>query len=451
MRVSVVGLGKLGLPLAGVLADRGHEVTGIDLRSPVVDAINGGRCPVEESGLEALLERSRTRLRATTDCDAVAATDATFIVVPTPSMESGRFSNALVLDAIASVGAALRRSTAYHVVAVTSTVVPTSMDTEIRPALERASGRRVGDSLGFCYNPQFIALGSVIRDLTEADLVLIGESDARAGAVIEALHRSFAASHSQVRRMSCVNAEIAKLALNTFVTTKISYANMLAELCERLPGANVDVVTGALGLDRRVGSNYLKGALGYGGPCFPRDNAAFAAVAASVGANAELALATDAVNRHQLARLADLVRARLRPGASRVGILGLSYKADTCVTDDSPGLMLANRLAAGGVSVTAFDPAANAEAAPRLERSIVVAPTMAECIAAADVAVVTVPWPVFREIPALLSGRPRPSLVVIDCWRLLERGSIDGLAELVHLGRAPAGMPVIARSELSRS
>lgn len=444
MRISVVGLGKLGIPLAAVLADRGHDVTGIDLQPSVVDALNSGRCPIEESGLDALLQRSRGRLRATTDFGAVAATDATFVVVPTPSTESGRFSNALVLEAIGDIGAALRRSTAYHVVAVTSTVVPTSMDTEIRPALERASGRRVGDSVGLCYNPQFIALGSVIRDLTQADLVLIGESDAKAGAVIEALHRSCVADHSHVRRMSCVNAEIAKLALNTFVTTKISYANMLAELCERVPGADVDVVTGALGLDRRVGDKYLKGALGYGGPCFPRDNAAFAAVASAVGANADLALTTDAVNRHQLARLADLVRARLRPGASRVGILGLSYKADTCVTDDSPGLMLANRLAAAGVTVTAFDPAANADAAPRLEPSIVIAPTMAACIADADVVVVTVPWPVFRGIPALLAARPRPSLVVIDCWRLFDRGSMDGLAELVHLGRAPAGTPVSA-------
>lgn len=444
MRISVVGLGKLGIPLAAVLADRGHDVTGVDVDSAVVGAINSGRSPVDETGLDALLLRSRARLRATTDFAAVAATDATFIVVPTPSMESGRFSNELVVDATAKVGAVLSHSPAYHVVAVTSTVVPMSMDTEIRPVLERASGRHVGDSLGLCYNPQFIALGSVIRDLTYADLVLIGESDARAGAVVEAIHRSFMADHSQVRRMSCVNAEIAKLALNTFVTTKISYANMLAELCERVPGADVDAVTGALGLDRRVGDKYLRGALGYGGPCFPRDNAAFAAVAAAVGANAELAIATDAVNRHQLVRLTELVQARLTRGASRVGILGLSYKADTRVTDDSPGLMLANRLAAGGARVTVFDPAANTEAAPRLARSVVIASSMAACLDGSDVVVITVPWPVFRDIPQLLAVRPRPSLVVIDCWRLLDRPSMDGLAELVHLGRAPASTSVIA-------
>ncbi|OFW06458.1 MAG: hypothetical protein A3I61_20115 [Acidobacteria bacterium RIFCSPLOWO2_02_FULL_68_18] len=446
MRISVVGLGKLGVPLATVLADRGHQVTGIDVRPDVVDAVNAGRSPVEEPGLAELLERSRPRLQATTDVAAVDSAEATFIVVPTPSLESGRFSNRLVLDAIASVGAALERGGAYHVVAVTSTVAPMSMEKEIQPALERASGRTVGDSVGLCYNPLFIALGNVIHDLTHPDLVLIGESDPRAGAAIEAIHRSFISERSQVRRMNCINAEITKLAVNTFVTTKISYANMLAELCERLPGADVDVVTGAVGLDRRVGASYLKGALGYGGPCFPRDNAALAAVAADVGANAELARATDAVNRHQLARLAQLVRARLVPAANRVGVLGLSYKTDTHVVDDSPGLMLANRLAGDGIAVTVFDPAANQAARPLLTRSIAVAPSLAACLDASDVVVVTVPWTAFREIPRLLAARPRRPLVIVDCWRLFDRASLDGLAELVHVGRSPADTTVALRS-----
>lgn len=444
MHISVVGLGKLGMPLAAVLADQGHHVTGIDRRAEVVDAVNAGRCPADEPGLADLLGRSGARVRATTDFGAVAATDVTFIVVPTPSLEWGRFSNDLVVSAITAVGSALRHSAAYHVVAVTSTVVPTSMDADLRPALERASGRTVGDSLGLCYNPQFIALGSVIRDLTHADLVLIGESDARAGDVIEAVHRSFIAESGRVRRMSWVNAEITKLAVNTFVTTKISYANMLAELCERLPGADVDVVTGALGVDRRVGPTYLKGAVAYGGPCFPRDNAAFAAVAADAGANAELARATDAMNRYQLVRLAQLVRDRLTPEGSRVGVLGLSYKTDTHVVDDSPGVMLANRLAGEGLRVTVFDPAAGREARPVLAAPIVVVSSLAACLDETDVVVVTVPWPSFREIPQLLAAQRRRPRVIIDCWRLLDPASLAGLAQVVHIGRGSAGADVAA-------
>jgi UDPglucose 6-dehydrogenase len=444
MRVAIVGLGKLGTPLAAVIANAGHEVTGVDLRAEVVEALNAGRDPVDESGLIDLIGRNRKRLRATSDIAAIAGTDATFIIVPTPSLPSGRFSNQLVINAITAVGTALKGRTAYHVVVVTSTVAPASMDAEIRPALERASGRKVGSSIGLCYNPMFIALGSVVRDLTNPDLVLIGESDARAGAVVESVHRSFVAERSQLRRMSCINAEITKLAVNTYVTTKISYANMLAELCERLPGADVDIVTSALGVDRRIGSSYLKGAVGYGGPCFPRDNAAFAAVASGVGVNAALAVATDAMNRHQLVRLVELVRENATDDANRVGVLGLSYKTDTHIVDESPGLLLANRLARDGFSVTVYDPVANDQARPELDPSVAVAASMAACLERSDIVLVTVPWEEFREISRILRANPRPDLVVVDCWRRFDRASLEGLAQLVHIGRSPAPAAIAA-------
>jgi UDPglucose 6-dehydrogenase len=442
MRVSVVGLGKLGAPLAAVLANAGHEVTGVDLRAEAVEALNAGCAPVDEPGLPDLIGRNRERLRATTDIGAIADTEATFIIVPTPSLPSGQFSNQLVINAITAVGAAVKRRTAYHVVVVTSTVAPASMDMELRPALERVSGRKVGSSIGLCYNPMFIALGSVIRDLTNPDILLIGESDTRAGAVVESIHRTFIGERSQVRRMSSINAEIAKLAVNTYVTTKISYANMLAELCERLPGADVDVVTSAIGLDRRIGPSYLKGAVGFGGPCFPRDNAAFAAVASGLRVNAALAVATDAMNRYQLARLVELVREHATADANRVGVLGLSYKTDTHVVDESPGLLLANRLARGGFPVTVYDPAANSEAKPQLDPSIAVASSTAACLDGSDIVVVTLPWAAFREIPPMLRTKPRPGLVIIDCWRLFDRASFEGLARLVHIGRSLADTSV---------
>ena len=123
-------------------------------------------------------------------------------------------------------------------------------------------------------------------------------------------------------------------------------------------------------------------------------------------------------------------------------MLGLSYKPDTPVVDESPGLLLANQLAADGLPVTVFDPAANSDARPRLADSIAVASSTAGCLDASDVAVVTVPWPAFREIPRLLAARPRRRLVIIDCWRLLDGTSLDGLAQLVHIGRAPADVVV---------
>ena len=439
MRISVLGLGKLGSPLAAVLADCGHDVIGVDTRPETVALLEQGLAPVAEPQLQDLISRNRARLRATTDAAAAAAaSDVTVIIVPTPSTPSGTFSLDFVRDAVTNVGRGLRQSSAYHVVAVTSTVAPLSMEREILPLLEQASGRAVGDSIGLCYSPEFIALGSVIHDMRHPDFVLIGQSDDRAGALFESVQRSMVGNTVPVRRMSLTNAELAKLAVNTFVTTKISYANMLAELCERLPGADVDVVTEAIGNDRRIGHRYFKGTVGYGGPCFPRDNVAFCAVAASVGLTADLAEATDTVNRRQPARLAAFVRAQCDERGSRIGILGLSYKPGTHVVEESQALQLTNQLAREGMAVVAYDPAAAAEAEPHLAPGVHLAESLAEVLARADVIVVAVPWQEFIELPTMLERAPRRPRTVIDCWRLLDPRQLGDDITVVYPGRKEA-------------
>ena len=358
MRISVIGLGKLGAPLAAVLASKGHDVVGVDVDARLVRALSEGKAPVQEPDLQRLIDISRSRLRATTNySDAVHSTDISFIIVPTPSGDDGAFRNQYVIAAVQEVGSALRGKSAYHVVNITSTVMPGSCDGEIREALENSSGRRVGETVGLCYNPEFIALGSVIRNMLLPDMLLIGESDHRAGEMLEGIYRQVCENSPPTQRMNLINAEITKIAVNTFVTTKITYANMLSGICERLPGADVDVVTTAIGQDSRIGRKYLQGALGYGGPCFPRDNVAFAALARQIGARADLAEATDRLNAHQLDRLFE-VATRGLASESTVGVLGLSYKPDTEVIDESQGIALVRRLSGAGYKVMAYAPLA---------------------------------------------------------------------------------------------
>jgi len=434
MKISVIGLGKLGAPLAAVFASKGFPVIGTDLNSTFVEAIDAGRTPVDEPRLQELIAENRERLRATMDAAAaVAGTDITFVIVPTPSGEDGRFTNRFVVDAMQMVGAGLRRKTSYHVVVITSTVMPGSTGGEIRAALEFHSGRRVGDSLGLCYNPEFIALGTVVRDMLSPDMILIGESDHKAGDILERIYERSCENRPVVRRMNFVNAELTKIAVNTYVTTKISYANMLADICDRLPGADVDVVTQAVGSDSRVGGRYLRGAIGYGGPCFPRDNIAFASLARSLGARAELAEATDTVNQYQVERVLGAVQARL-PDGGTVGILGLAYKPDTSVVEQSQGLMLAARLIEEGHHVVAFDPKALDTAQAAMARPFTSASSAEECVRRASLVVVMTSWPEFRAIPAETFVRS-PRLTVIDCWRLLSQEEISPVADLVHLGR----------------
>ena len=147
------------------------------------------------------------------------------------------------------------------------------------PILERESGKKAGKDFGLCYSPEFIALGSIIRDFLNPDFTLLGEFDERCGAHLEEVYKRVMGPDTPCARMSLENAELTKISVNTYVTTKITFANMLAEMCEKLPGGNVDVVTNALGLDSRIGRKYLTGSIGYGGPCFPRDNVALSFMA----------------------------------------------------------------------------------------------------------------------------------------------------------------------------
>jgi UDPglucose 6-dehydrogenase len=236
--------------------------------------------------------------------------------------------------------------------------------------------------------------------------------------------------------------------VNTFVTTKISYANMLAQVCERLPGADADVVTTAIGCDSRIGQKYLKGALGYGGPCFPRDNVAFSALARATGAPALLAEATDQLNRRQVPRLAEIILARLPQGGT-VGILGLSYKPHTEVIEESQGVDLARHLLKAGVRVTLYDPAAMQNTKKQVPNASFAA-SAAECAGLADVLAITTAWPEFKNLkPADLKQGGRPT--VIDCWRVLSANAFSDVSDYLRLGYGGAGVGAGGRASAARS
>lgn len=434
MNISVFGLGKLGAPLAAVLAYKGHRVIGVDLNPDPVRLINEGKPPVYESELDRLIWESRPRLSATTDPQtAVLNTEITFIIVPTPSDVNGGFSLRHVLTVAESIAKALRGKDQFHLVVLTSTVMPGATGNQVLPVLENHSGKRHGRDFGLCYNPEFIALGSVIRDMLNPDFVLIGESDSRSGEMLADLHKGVCDNDPPVARMNFINAELTKLAVNTFVTTKISYANMLAQVCERLPGANVDAVTSALGLDSRIGRKYLKGAIGYGGPCFPRDNLAFSSLARQLGAPAILAEATDRANRLQVSYLVGLLKSKLQPRGV-VGILGLAYKPNTDVVEESQGLLLAHALLTDGISVIAYDPAGMSNAERELKGRVRFTRSVEECVRESDAVVIATPWEEFRSISPQVFERHSVPRLLVDCWRLLDVERYGKVANFIALG-----------------
>jgi len=430
--VSVVGLGKLGMCIAAVLADRGFRVVGVDIDKAKVEAVNSGRSLIPEPGLEDLIRKNSKNLKATTDhYDAVKQTQTTFLIVPTPSEPDGSFSLKFVLDALEKVGKAIADKDSYHLVVINSTVSPGSMENRIKPFLEEVAGKKCGTDFGLCYNPEFIALGDVIRGLLEPDFVLIGESDPQAGSILADMYKHICSNNPPIERTSFINAEIAKIAINSYVTMKITFANLLAEICENTVRADVDEVTRIIGRDSRIGSKYLKGGLGYGGPCFPRDNIAFARFAESVGVKAELPITVHRTNLSQVRRVIKIIEQLNLNTDTKIGILGLSYKPDTPIVEESQSIILAKELSSLGYVVHVYDPLALEEARKVLGDTVIYDKTLESCIKDVDVVVIATPWKLFKTID--MKGK-----IIIDCWRLLrDREDLKKGNRYIPLGAYP--------------
>ena len=434
-KVSVIGLGKLGASMAAAFASRGLDVVGVDVNHRSIELVNEGHAPVQETNLDKTIAANKERIRATASHeDAVLNSDISFVIVPTPSDDRGAFSLQYAAWAFKEIGKAIGKKNSYHNVVLTSTVLPGSTRQALIPILEKASGKKAGRDFGVCYSPEFIALGSIITDFLNPDFTLIGELDEKSGAQLEELYSRVMTNGSGSARMSLENAELTKISVNTFVTTKIAFANMLAEICEKLPGGNIDVVTNALGLDSRIGRRYLTGALGYGGPCFPRDNVALSFIARQLGVEASLAETTDTMNRAVAQKVSEKILPQLRPGAT-VAVLGLSYKPFSHVTEESQAVYIAKYLSRHGMRVVAFDPMSSDMALEEIRRDIVVLDTVEECLKQAEAVIITTPDPHFKSLTPEMFVNERSNILVLDLWRILQ----DKLSGQKHIKYIPFG------------
>lgn len=402
MKIGVVGLGKLGSPLALLAASVGHDVIAVDINRRSVELLNQYRPPVEEPGLEQLLSLPFS-IRASTEFSALADREIVMVVVPTPSGPDGRFSNVYVEAATRRIGEVARAPRRPRLtVVIVSTVMPGSM----RGAVREALGPVVGWDVGLVYSPQLIALGSVVDNLRRPDLVIIGQSDSVSGDHAEAF---FCSLHDRpgrpVKRMTLEEAEVTKIGINAYLTMKMSFANVLGMIAEE-HGLDAAVIADAIGADSRIGRKYLTPGTAYGGPCFPRDSVAFASYLEELGLPTQLADASGAVNAAAITRVTRWARRIYQQDQRPVGILGLAYKTGTHVTEASAGVAVAELLVNSGVPVMVHDPAAKVFPAGTLVED---AQRVVDLCGAIFIAT---PWP---QYAALQCG----GKFVCDPWRVL--------------------------------
>jgi UDPglucose 6-dehydrogenase len=451
MRLSIIGSGYVGLVTGACLAEKGHSVACVDVDRAKVDMINRGVPPIHERGLAELLRKHAGHaLRATADLEsAVLGSDLTFIATGTP-FDGNEIDLRYVRQAARQVGAALKTKPGYHVVVVKSTVVPGTTDGVVLPLLEQASGKRAGAGFGVGNNPEFLSEGEAVADFMQPDRIVLGGTDER---TIDALAEVYAPFGDEVPRVRTNNrtAEMIKYASNAFQATCISFANEIGNLCAALGGIDVaDVMAGvhlmkelnpyagasfqapvAPGGSPRVRApitNFLTAGCGFGGSCFPKDVKALVAHGGRSNVPMRVLESVLEVNARQPAKLVELLKHHLgNLNGVPVAVLGLAFKPNTDDMRESPAIPVVNALLGEGAVVSAYDPAANAEATKVLGDRIRYATDLPSAVDGARAVVIVTRWDEFKSLPNLLAGRQDPPLVV-DGRRMLDRRSVQRYA-----------------------
>ena len=414
-KISVFGLGKLGACMAATFAQAGYQVLGVDINPEFVRKINEGIAPVDEPLLDETMKKAGKRLRATTNPVEAVDTDISFFIVPSPSLPDGSFSNEFLMRALSPIAQAVRKAKKKnHIFVISSTTTPGACRSVIIPMLEKEIGGKCGKAFSFCYNPEFIALGNVVRGLMAPDMVLIGESDKRAGDLLEVIYHKYNTNKPKIARMSVTSAELTKISVNSYITAKISFTNQLRMIAEKFEDTNIHEILDAIGADSRIGHKYLRAGLSYGGPCFPRDNRLVSYSAKQVGLSAPLAEATDRVNEMAKEQLAQQALACVQPGDAVV-VLGMSYRPDTYIVEESAGLHIAQSLKRSGCRVLVHDYASNTKNSPALlEFEQLDDPAKLKNEKRVKAVIICNPWPGYRTVKFPKGAK------VFDPWGVLE-------------------------------
>jgi UDPglucose 6-dehydrogenase len=422
-RISIVGTGYVGLSTAACFASRGYDVIASTRNEDKVRIINAKRAPFHEPGLDEAVRTSieSGHLRAEINrSEAVRQTEVTFITVGTPENADGTVDLSYVINASEDIGRALTLKKAYHLVVVKSTVTPGTVRGLVKAALEEASGLLAGRDFGLCMNPEFLRQGSAIRDTLHPNRVVIGEYDKRSGQRLADLLEGFYGPGTPILRMSLESAEMVKYASNTFLAMKISYANEMARICERVPGVDVSEVMAGVGRDERINPKFLNAGAGFGGSCLPKDTKALCKFAEAQGYSAPLLRATLAINQAQASHVAQLALSTLgEPRDKKVALLGLSFKPDTDDLREAPSLKVARALLKAGVHVSAFDPVVKQVSQPGFE-ALEYPPSISECLAGAHCCVVLTEWEQFKRLTPDDFIQSMATPAVIDARRIFD-------------------------------
>ncbi|TYC52688.1 UDP-glucose/GDP-mannose dehydrogenase family protein [Rhodobacterales bacterium] len=395
MRVAMIGTGYVGLVSGTCFADFGHVVTCIDKDASKIDALNNGRIPIYEPGLQDLVAKNvdEERLYFTTDTkDAIGQADAVFIAVGTPTRRGDGHADLSYVYAAAEEIAGLLSG---YTVIVTKSTVPVGTGDEVEKIIRKTNPDAEFDVVS---NPEFLREGAAISDFKRPDRVVVGTDSEKAADVMRELYRPLFLNETPIIVTRRRTSELTKYAANAFLAVKITFINEIADLCEKV-GANVQEVSRGIGLDNRIGSKFLHAGPGYGGSCFPKDTLALSRIAAEAGSGLKIVDSVIEVNTERKKKMADKVIDFLGGDVNgkTVALLGLAFKPNTDDMRDAPSIEIVGKLQAAGAKIRAYDPASMEEAG-KVMSDVLFCDGPYHAIENADVVVIVTEWDQFRAL-----------------------------------------------------
>ena len=396
MNVSIVGTGYVGLVTGCCLAEHGHNVVCIDNNEQKVADLKQAKSPIYEPGLSEMLEHNlkEGRISFTTDlAQGVSQSEAIFLALPTPAQDDGSADLSAVLAVASQLGPVLPEN---YCVVIDKSTVPVGTAEKVRQAI----GEHAKSKFDVVSNPEFLREGHAIQDFMEPERVVVGVSDNQAGDVMRELYKTFINEERPLYVTDTATAELAKYAANTFLVTKISFMNEIAELCERM-GADVDMVRQAIGSDSRIGAKFLYPGIGSGGSCFPKDVRALKHMSDEYNYDFRLIKAAMDVNNTQPMVLVSKIMDHFNGNITGItfALWGLAFKPQTDDIREAPALVMADALIKAGATIKAYDPEAaeNVRQAYKNSKQLVILDDMYAATISADALIIATEWPEFID------------------------------------------------------
>jgi UDPglucose 6-dehydrogenase len=418
LRISVLGTGYVGLVTGLCFSELGHEVLCIDNVQEKVRLLKRGRCPIHEPGVEELLAKhlGQGTFKVEDNTDGLLGTDITFICVGTPSRKDGSMDLTALHEAAEDLGRALKAKKKYHVVVVKSTVVPTTTETVVLPALERSSRKKAGRDFGLAVNPEFLKEGSAVDDFMHPDRIVIGALDKKSARAVRSLYKPFGCPIVEV---TLSTAEMIKLVSNSFLAAKISFMNEIGNICKSL-GIDVREVAKGMGYDKRIGPQFLRAGCGFGGSCFPKDVSSLAAEAENRGLDPIILKSILDVNKAQPIRMIELLENHMDVRGKNIAVLGLSFKPDTDDIRDARSRVIVKELLRKGAKVRCHDPKAMENFRREFPKLDYCSSPM-ECVRGSDAVMIVTEWPEYAD-PGLYGSK-----LIIDGRGVIRTKNYEGI------------------------